>query len=90
MSGLKLFSLFVIAICPGILGGAITYLSIKKKWNARLIVSFFISFSIFFVNFLFWLAVKETWLLIGGLLLSIFNGITVYRSTRFKKIFEQK
>jgi inner membrane protein involved in colicin E2 resistance len=73
-----IFSLLCITLIPGFIFGMFWYLIAKKGWNSYKLLSVSITLILSTVVFFLWLNTEDNALLIGGILISIFQGVIIF------------
>jgi hypothetical protein len=76
-----LLDLFVTLLCvtsiPGVFLAMAWYLATKKGWNTVRLLALGITILLIGISFIFWILTKDNVILIGGILLSIAQGVIV-------------
>jgi hypothetical protein len=70
-------TLSCITIIPGILIGVLWYISTRQGWNKLSILALFITILLMIITVVLWIATQDRWILVGGLAISIFQGVVI-------------
>ena len=83
-------ALSCITIIPGILIGVVWYIATAKGWNKLNILALFITLLLMVISVTLWIATQDTWILIGGLVISIFQGIVIFNWPKFSSKYIER